>query len=111
MRYPLERIVRWLACALTGHRYTVAREFGVARKVVCERCRAAWAMHDDTESFLPWDADLEALYSPDGMLATEGPGSNRGVSQGEVATRHELAPARAHGSNAGGVSAQLPPNA
>ena len=25
-------------------------------------------MHDGTRSFVPWDGELEALYSPDGVL-------------------------------------------
>ena len=71
-RHPLERIVRLLACSLTGHRYTVAREFGRARKVACSRCGAAWAMHDDSRSFLPWDSEFEALYAPGGVLEHRG---------------------------------------
>lgn len=110
-RHPLERIVRLLACNLTGHRYTVAREFGSARKVTCSRCRATWAMHDSTQSFLPWDADFEALYAPGGVLATEGPDSNRGATQGEVATRHDPAQDMAQCSSADSVTVQLQPNA
>lgn len=109
-RHPLERIVRLLACKLTGHRYAVAREFGGARKVTCSRCGAAWAMHDATRSFLPWDADFESLYAPGGLLATEGPGSNRGSTQREVAPRDEPAQAMAHCSSASGVSTHLQPN-
>lgn len=110
MRHPLERIVRLLACKLAGHQYTVAREFGSARKVTCSRCRAAWAMHDDSRSFLPWDSEFEAMYAPGGMLATEGPDSNRGASKGEVATHREPAQAMAHRSSADSVTVQLQPN-
>jgi len=109
---PLERLVMRLLCACMGHRYFVARRLGVgARKVRCERCKKAWAMHDETLSFVPWDADFEALYAPGGLLATEGPDSNRGVSQGEVATRRESAQTMAHGCSADGVSVHQPYNA
>ena len=103
----LERLI----CAVFGHRYVVERVLNLgARKVGCTRCGKHWAMHDGTRSFLPWDGEFEALYAPGGPLATEGPDSNRGVSQGEVAPRHESAQTMAHGSSAGGVSAQLSHN-
>jgi hypothetical protein len=108
----LDRLVMRLACKLIGHRYRVARVLNYgAMQLTCKTCGGLWAMHHDTRSFLPWDADFEALYAPGGPLATEGPDSNRGVSQGEVAPRHESAQTMAHGSSAGGVSAQLPHNA
>ena len=59
-----------LICAVFGHRYVVARVLNRgARKVCCTRCKKNWAMHDGTRSFVPWDADFEALYAPDGALA------------------------------------------
>ena len=108
-RHPLERIVRLLACKLTGHRYGVAREFGRSRKVTCSRCGAAWAMHDDTRSFLPWDDDFEQLYAPGGVLHEKASGRTA-ACQGPVAPRHEPAQAMAHCSSAGGESTHLQPN-
>lgn len=65
----VERTVRRLACLLAGHKYRVARQMNPgARKVVCGRCGGAWGMHDATRAFVPWDADLEALYAPGGPL-------------------------------------------
>jgi hypothetical protein len=29
-------------------------------------------MHDGTRSFVPWDAELEALYAPGGVLEEKG---------------------------------------
>lgn len=57
-----------LMCAVFGHKYVVEREFVGARKVGCTRCLRKWGMHDGTRSFVPWDGELEALYSPDGVL-------------------------------------------
>ena len=57
-----------LMCAVFGHKYVVEREFVGARKVGCTRCLRKWGMHDGTRSFVPWDGELEAFYSPDGVL-------------------------------------------
>lgn len=60
-----ERII----CAVFGHKYVVLRVLNKgARQVGCTRCNRKWGMHDATMSFLPWDAELEHLYSPDGIL-------------------------------------------
>ena len=66
---PVESSVRRLACLLVGHKYYIARAmYPGERKVACKRCGGAWGMHDDTQSFVPWDADLEAAYAPGGPL-------------------------------------------
>jgi len=53
-----------LICRILGHRHYIIREFNCeARKVGCHRCHGTWAMHDPTRSFLPWDADFDALYA------------------------------------------------
>ncbi|MFC7302577.1 hypothetical protein [Cognatiluteimonas weifangensis] len=55
------------------------------------------------------DAELLAILEK-AWKAKRGPDSNWGVSQGEIATRHDPAPERAHCSSASGVSTQLQPN-
>ena len=106
-RHPVERIVRWLSCKVRGHAYFITRRFGYGeRKIACARCAECWAMDDKTKSLLPWDDDFEAMYSPGGSLATEGPDSNRGESKGEVATRHDPAQDMAQGRSADGVTIQ-----
>jgi len=66
---PLERTVRRLACMVVGHKYRVLRRMNPGtRKVGCDRCGAAWGMHDATRAFVPWDSDLEAMYAPGGPL-------------------------------------------
>jgi len=65
----VERTVRRLACMVAGHKYRVERRMNPgARKVVCDRCGAAWGMHDATRSLVPWDDQLEAMYAPGGPL-------------------------------------------
>ena len=65
----LERLI----CAVFGHRYIVERVLNPgARKVGCTRCDKHWAMHDGTRSFLPWDAEFEALYALGGVLEEKG---------------------------------------
>ena len=62
----LERLI----CALAGHKYVILRVLNAgARKVGCTRCSREWGMHDDTRSFIPWDADLDRMYAPGGPLA------------------------------------------
>ena len=61
-----------LFCTAFGHRYVVERVLNQgARKVGCTRCGKHWAMHDATRAFIPWDSDLEQLYSPGGFLYEE----------------------------------------
>lgn len=61
--------VRRLVCWLTSHEYRVTRRMNKgARKLVCDRCGGAWGMHDATQTVVPWDAELEALYAPGGPL-------------------------------------------
>lgn len=56
--------VKRLLCAIFGHSYVIRRVLSAnARKVGCTRCGKEWGMHDPTRSFVPWDSDLEALYS------------------------------------------------
>lgn len=65
----LDRLVRWLACSVIGCQYRVVRRMNAdARKVACSRCRRAWAMHDPTRSFLPWNSDFESYYAKEGPL-------------------------------------------
>ena len=46
-----------------GHKYVVLRVFSAgSRQVGCTRCNRKWGMHDDTRSFVDWDADLEQMY-------------------------------------------------
>ena len=67
--YGVDSSLRRLACLLAGHKYRISRVMNPgARKVTCERCRGVWGMHDNTQSFVPWDADLEAAYAPGGPL-------------------------------------------
>ena len=78
-RHPLERIVSWLVCTIASHKYVVERELNDrARKVRCNRCGKQWAMHDPTRSFVPWDADFEAMYAPGGLLARDDKPANTG---------------------------------
>lgn len=64
------KLLNAILCSLFGHRYVVERVLNSgARKVGCTRCRKSWGMHDSTRSFIPWDAELESLYSPGGILS------------------------------------------
>lgn len=61
-----------IVCKLIGHRYRATRVLSYgAMQVCCKTCGKLWAMHHDTKSFLPWDADFEALYSPGGALGDQ----------------------------------------
>lgn len=63
-------MLKRLICAVIGHQYRVLRRMNPgARKVGCDRCCGAWAMHDATRAFLPWDDEFESFYAPDGILA------------------------------------------
>lgn len=58
-----------LLCMVLGHKYKVDRVLSDnARKVSCGRCNCKWGMHDPTRSFVPWDSDLEHIYSISGPL-------------------------------------------
>jgi len=62
-------IIERIVCALAGHKYKTIRILDpYARKVGCTRCGQIWAMHYPTQSFVPWDADLENVYSDSGPL-------------------------------------------
>lgn len=57
------KTIERLLCALLGHKYVVLRVFNAgSRQVGCTRCNRKWGMHDDTRSFVDWDADLEQMY-------------------------------------------------
>ena len=50
-------------CALLGHRYFVAKEYGGGvRKVGCRRCGRAFGMNDRTRTLVDWDGELEELH-------------------------------------------------
>lgn len=67
--HRLDRLVRWLLCTIIGHKYRVVRRLNDhARKISCLCCEKAWAMHDPTRSFVPWDEDFERIYAPGGPL-------------------------------------------
>lgn len=58
-----------LLCAILGHRYVVEVLLNErTRKVGCTRCNRAWAMHDPTRSFVPWDEEIAAMYRAGGPL-------------------------------------------
>lgn len=58
-----------LLCAFAGHKLYVERRMNPgARKIVCDRCKGAWGMHDRTRAVVPWDDELEAAYAPGGPL-------------------------------------------
>lgn len=58
-----------LLCAVFGHRFVIERVLSPrARKVGCTRCYRAWAMHDPTRTFTPWNAEFEEFYRPGGLL-------------------------------------------
>jgi hypothetical protein len=64
------RVLRRLLCATIGHEYFLIRRLSRgSRKVGCRRCGLVWGMHDDTQSFVLWDSDLESLYAPGGVLS------------------------------------------
>ena len=60
-------------CAVFRHRFVVERVLNErSRKVGCTRCGRAWAMHDPTKTFVPWDSEFEELYAPGGLLREDG---------------------------------------
>jgi len=74
--HRLDRLVRRLTCTVLGHHYHVVWHIsGTTRKVACQRCGRAWAMHDPTQSFIPWDGDFERLYARGGALNPSPPNS------------------------------------
>lgn len=54
----------WDACPfIFRHKeIRVVQEFHRARKLRCDRCGKYFAMSDEHQAVLPWDADLEDLY-------------------------------------------------
>lgn len=67
--HTLTTCAELLVCAIAGHRYVIERVLNErARKVGCTRCHRSWAMHDPTQTFVPWDGEFEALYAPGGAL-------------------------------------------
>ncbi len=50
-------------CWLWGHDYKIVQHLTPqARKLRCRRCGKYFAMNDEFQALLEWDADLEALY-------------------------------------------------
>ncbi len=63
--------IRLMLCYLFFHKLVVLREFkkyGNSRLVYCLRCKKHFGMHDSTKSFVPWNAELEAMYREQGEL-------------------------------------------
>ena len=81
-----------LMCAVFGHKYFVEREFVGARKVGCTRCLMKWGMHDGTRSSVPWDEELEAFYSTDGVLEQALRTTPNAIAQGREPHRGEASP-------------------
>ncbi len=58
-----------ILCAVFGHKYVVLRVLNKgSRQVGCTRCKSKWGMHDATMAFVPWDEELEQMYSSTGIL-------------------------------------------
>jgi len=71
--HTLTTCAELLVCAIAGHRYVIERVLNErARKVGCTRCQRKWAMHDPTQTFVPWDSEFEELYGPGGLLREDG---------------------------------------
>ena len=65
----VQRWVRRLVCAVASHEWRVVRKMNPgSRKVACDRCGGCWAMHDPTQTLVPWDDEFEAMYAPGGPL-------------------------------------------
>lgn len=63
--------MKLLLCHLFFHKLIVLKEFrkyGASRLVYCLRCKQHFGMHDETRSFVPWDASLEEMYRSQGEL-------------------------------------------
>ena len=61
----IKRWVKRTACAWFGHEYFVLRRMTAKqRKVGCARCKATWAMCDETRSLVAWDGVFEEMYRP-----------------------------------------------
>ena len=59
----LERFVMWIANLFHKHNYYVVQEFShYSRRIGCTGCIKTWAMNDDCQSLLEWDADFENMY-------------------------------------------------
>lgn len=57
-------VFRRLMCRLGYHHsLNVIQSFGAAKHVGCPDCRREFGMHDGMRAFLPWDGDIEALYT------------------------------------------------
>lgn len=53
-------------CWFFGHEYyELVRFSSHARKLGCLKCPKQFAMNDDVQALLPWDADFEKLYYGD----------------------------------------------
>lgn len=69
MKAAFRRLWIWLTCwdacpILFRHKeIRVVQEFGNARKLRCDRCGKYFAMSDQHQAVLPWDAECEHLYA------------------------------------------------
>jgi hypothetical protein len=57
-----------LWCLIFGHEYKLAQELQPwSRRVGCTRCHRSFAMNDDAQSLVPWDADFHYMYEKHGV--------------------------------------------
>mgnify|MGYP000928691747 CR=1 FL=1 len=75
-----------LTCWLFGHQFEVWQHFSRStRRVICHRCGGSWGMHDGMQAFVPWDAEIEEIYTLMGHRVRPMPRATSTVNAGEVA--------------------------
>ncbi len=57
-----------LLCFIFGHKYFLVQKLTPqSRRVCCHRCSRSFAMNDDVETVIDWDASFHRLYQSHGI--------------------------------------------
>ncbi|NIR16046.1 MAG: hypothetical protein GWN86_19835 [Desulfobacterales bacterium] len=57
-----------LICFILGHKYRLAQKLTPQnRRVGCIRCHKSFAMSDDVQTVVTWDADFHRMYERHGI--------------------------------------------
>lgn len=68
----MEKLKHFMCFIFGGHKYRIVQHFSrTSRRVKCDRCKGDWGMNDDVQAFLPWDTEIEEMYSSFGNKINE----------------------------------------
>ena len=57
-----------IKCVLMGHKYILAQRLAPqSRRITCSRCSKSFAMNDDAQSIVQWDASFHRMYERHGV--------------------------------------------